>query len=51
MQSSSVFFFICVNLDITKVGDLWCRNADVSRIQGMMCHVIYIFFGSSLGKV
>ena len=26
------------------------KNADVSRIQGV-CHVVYIFFGSSLGKV
>ena len=26
------------------------KNADVSRTQGV-CHVIYIFLGSSLGKV
>ena len=26
------------------------KNADVSRTQGL-CHVIYIVFGSSLGKV
>ena len=37
MQSISVF------LDITI-------NTDVGRTQ-RVCHVIYIFFGSSLGKV
>ena len=26
------------------------KNADISRTQGV-CHVIYIFIGSSLGKV
>ena len=26
------------------------KNADVSRIQGV-CHMIYVFFGCSLGKV
>ena len=44
MQSISVF------LDITKFADLRWKNADVSRTQGV-CHVIHIFFGSSLGKV
>ena len=44
MKSLSVF------LDITKVADFQWENADVSRTQGV-CHVIYIFFGSSLGKV
>ena len=44
MQSISVFF------DITKIADFWWKNADVSRTQGV-CHVIYIFLGSSLGKV
>ena len=44
MQSISVF------LDITKFADFRGRNADVSRTQ-RMCHVIYIFLGSSLGKV
>ena len=44
MQSKSIF------LDIAKFADLWLKNADVSRAQGV-CHVIYIFFGSSLGKV
>ena len=43
MQSMSVF------LDIAKFADFRWKNADVSRIQGM-CHVIYTFFGSSLGK-
>ena len=44
MQSISVF------LDITKFADFNWKNADVSRSQGV-CHVIHIFFGSSLGKI
>ena len=44
MQCISVFF------DIRKVADFWSKNADVSRTQGV-CHMIYIFLGSSLGKV
>ena len=44
MQSISVF------LGISKIADFWRINADVSRNQEA-CHVIYIFFGSSLGKV
>ena len=44
MESISVF------LDIAKFADFRLKNADVSRTQGM-CHVIYTFFGSSLGKV
>ena len=44
MWSISVFF------DIAKFTDIRCRNADASRTQGM-CHVVHIFFGSSLGKV
>ena len=44
VQSMSVF------LDITKFADFRWKNADVSRTQGV-CHVIHIFFGSSLGKV
>ena len=44
MQSISVF------PDILNVGNFRWKNADVSRTQGM-CHVIYVFFGSSLGKV
>ena len=44
MQSISVF------PDITKVADFRRKNADVNRTQGV-CHVIYIFFGSFLGKV
>ena len=41
---------ILISLDITKVADLPWKNADVSRTQGE-CHVISIFFGSSLGKL
>ena len=41
---------IPVFLDITKTADLRLKNTDVSRTQGMF-HVIYIFFGSSLGKI
>ena len=36
--------------DITKFSDFCRKNADVSRTQGV-CHMIHIFFGSSLGKV
>ena len=42
--------YIYVFLDITKIADFQWKNADVSRTQGV-CHVIYIFFGLSLGKV
>ena len=44
MQSISVFF------DIAKFPDFQLKYADVSRTQ-MVCHVIHIFFGSSLAKV
>ena len=44
MQCISVFF------DIRKVADFWWKNADVSRTQGV-CHEIYMFLGSSSGKV
>ena len=44
MVSTSVF------LDITKCADFPWKHADVSRTHGI-CHVINIFFGSSLGKV
>ena len=44
MQSLSVF------VDITKFPDFRWKNADVSRNQGV-CHVIFVFFWSSLGKV
>ena len=44
MQSLSVF------LDIGKFVDFRWKNADVNRTQGV-CHVIHVFFGSSLGKV
>ena len=42
--------FISVFLDITKYADIWWKNADVNRTQGI-CHVIPMFFRSSLGKV
>ena len=41
---------ISVSSDIVKFVVFWLKNADVSRIQGV-CHVIHIFFGSSLDKV
>ena len=44
MQSMSVF------LDIPKFADFRRKKADVSRAQ-VVCHMIHIFFGSSLGKV
>ena len=44
MQSIFVF------PDITKVAGFWWKNTQVSRTQGV-CRVIYMFFGSSLGKV
>ena len=44
MQSISVFF------DVVKFADFLWKNADVSRTQEV-CHVIHIFFESSLGKV
>ena len=37
-------------LDITKFANFPSKNADVSRTQ-VVCHVINIYFGSSLGKV
>ena len=44
MQYMSLF------LEITEFADFGWKNANVSRVQGM-CHVIHIFFRSSLGKV
>ena len=44
MQSISVL------LDIENYADFRRKIADVTRTQEV-CHVIYIFFGSSLGKV
>ena len=35
---------------MTKVADFQCKNSDFTRTQSQ-CHVIHIFFGSSLGKV
>ena len=37
-------------LDIKKVADFRLKNANVSRTLEVS-HVIYIFFGCSLGKV
>ena len=42
--------FVSVFLEIAKFADFRWKNADVSKIQDM-CHVIDIFFGSSLGNV
>ena len=44
MQSIFVF------LDRAKFADFRFKNADVSITQGV-CHMIYIIFGTSLGKV
>ena len=44
MQSIPVF------VDIAKFANFQWKNADVSRTQGV-CHMIYVFFGSYLGKV
>ena len=44
MQSNPVF------PDILKIADFRWKNADVSKTQGT-CHMIYVFFESSLGKV
>ena len=44
MQSTSEF------LDTAKFADFHWKNAGVSRTQGV-CHMIHVFFESSLGKV
>ena len=44
MQSISLF------LDTTKFADFRWKKTDVSRTQ-VVCHMIQIFFGSSLAKV
>ena len=44
MQSIYVF------LDIRNAANFRWKNADASRTQ-VVSHVIYIFFGSSLGRV
>ena len=41
---------ISVFLDMAKFADFRWKNANVSRTQSV-CHLIHIFFGSSLGKV
>ena len=44
MQPLSVF------LDITKNDDFLWKNDAASRNQGV-CHMIYVSFGTSLGKI
>ena len=44
MQSISVFS------DTARFADFWWKSADVGRTQ-VVCHVIPIYFESSLGKV
>ena len=41
--------YICISW-YSKICRFPVKNADASRTQGV-CHVIHIFFGSSLGKV
>ena len=36
--------------DKLKISDFWSKNADVSRAR-VVCHLIYVFFRFSLGKV
>ena len=43
-------FNLSIFPDIAKFADFRWKNADISRTQGV-CHVIYIFLGSSLSKV
>ena len=45
-QNQSIFVF----LDIAKLAESRCKKVDASRTQ-KVCHVIYIYFASSLGKV
>ena len=42
--------FLSVFLDKAKSANFRWKNADVSKTQGVS-HMIYVFFGSSLGKV
>ena len=42
--------YLSVFSDMTKFADFRKKSADVSRTQ-VLCHVVHIFFGSSLGKV
>ena len=42
--------FLSVLLNITKIIIFWWRNASLSRTQRSY-HMIYKFFGSTLGKV
>ena len=49
-ESEIMKWNLSVFLDTKEVIDFRWKNADVCRTQGV-CHVIYIYFGSSLGKV
>ena len=42
--------FLSVFPDITRIAKFLRENVDVSKTQGV-CHMIYIFFESSSGKV
>ena len=44
MQSISIFLYTA------KFADFRWKNSGVSRTHGV-CHVIHMFYGSSLGKV
>ena len=53
LKESEIMYWngiLSVFLDTKEVIDFRWKNADVSRTQEV-CHVIYIYFGSSLGKV
>ena len=50
MQKCIKMQFLFVFPNVRKIANFWWKNADASRNQGVF-HVIYIFFGSSLGKV
>ena len=42
--------YICVFFDIAKFVDFLWKNAEVSRTQ-VVCHVILMLLGSSVGKI
>ena len=50
MQKCIKMQFLFVFPNVRKIANFWWKNADANRNQGVF-HVIYIFFGSSLGKV
>ena len=47
VSKCNLYLFLQIAKFVFIIGE---KNADVSRTQGV-CHVIHIFFGSSLGKV